>query len=147
MDHAAIRERVFAFYDGELAGDARQEVEAHLQGCPECRAMVERWTATAGVFFKKPQPDTSEFFVQRVMDRIETQQRPRPALRWRVELRWLVPALGLTAMLFVVMQPAQQPVSVEMLLLGDTGGATSWVLSNGAPTADEMLGLAMEGRQ
>ncbi len=147
MDHAAMKDKVFALYDGELGQEARQEVEAHLKGCLECRAMYERWRTTARAFFKEPRPVPSEFFVQRVMDRIELWERPLPAPGPYARLRWLVPALGLAAVLFAMMRPAQtqQPVSVEMLLLEGTPGPASWVLSNATPNTDQMLGFAMEG--
>ena len=147
MDHhEVLKEKVFALYDGELAGDARQEAEAHLKSCSECRAMVERWMTTATVFFKESRPMASEFFVQCVMDRIKLLERPRrmvwPALEWR----WLVPAFGVAAgVLFLILQLRQQPLSIETLLLGDTQGPTASVLSNKTPTADELLGFVMEG--
>ena len=148
MNHAAMKEKVFALYDGELDPSARQEVEAHCGECLECRAMQQHWKAAAGVFFREPPPLSSEFFVQRVMDRIELWERPLPAARRNAPLRWLVPALGLAAGLFVLLlwpMQAQQPVSVEMLLLEGTPGPTSWVLSNETPTADQMLGFTLEG--
>ena len=146
MNHTVMKEKVFALYDGELVGDARREVETHLQGCPECRALYARWTAAAKVVFKEqPNPETSEFLVRQVMDRIETWERPRPVLRRQGYLRWLVPVLGVTAMLFAVIRPPQQPVSVEALLLEDTSSPASWVLSNTTPTADEIFSFTMEG--
>src|SRR5258705_1994730 len=33
--------KVFPYVDGELAEPVREEVEAHLLGCPACRRMVE----------------------------------------------------------------------------------------------------------
>ena len=139
MNHSGMKEKVYALCDGELKREARQEAETHLKDCPECSAMVERWKATAGLFFQKPQPAPSEFFVQRVMDRIEMWERPLPAPRRSASLRWLVPALGLAAVLFAVMRPVQMqpPVSVEMLLLEEG--------TPGPVSADQMLRFAMEG--
>ena len=37
MEHNAIKEQLFAFYDGELSPAVRQEVESHLSICEECR--------------------------------------------------------------------------------------------------------------
>ncbi len=148
MNHAAMKEKVFALYDGELDPGARQDVEAHLGGCLECRAMHERWKRAAGVFFREPPPLSSEFFVQRLMDRIELSERPLPVIRWAASLRWLVPALGLAAALCAFLLwpiQARQPVSVEMLLLEGTPGPASWVLSDKRPTADQILGFTLEG--
>ncbi len=147
MDHAVLKEKVFALYDGELSGEERQQVGAHLQECAECRGRVERWTAVAKVFFKEPRPLASEFFVQRVMDRIGLLNRPRPALQWNIAWRWLVPALGATAALLLMLnQPAQRAVSIETLLLGNTEEPVSWMLlSDQKPTKEEVLGFALEG--
>ena len=147
MNHAAMKEKVFALYDGELDQNSRREVETHLGECPDCRSLFECWKTAAGVFFQEPRPLVSEFFVQRVMDKIEAWERPLPATRRNASLRWLVPALGLAAMLFAILRPMQmqQPVSVEGLLLEGIPGPTSWVLSNRTLTTDQMLGFAMEG--
>ena len=148
MNHAAMKEKVCALYDGELDPSACQEVEAHCGGCLECRAMHERWKRAAGVFFQEPPRLSSEFFVQRVMDRIELWERPLSVSRRTVSLRWLVPALGLAAALCVLLLwpvQARQPVSVEMLLLEGTPGPAAWVLSNKTPTADQILGFTLEG--
>ncbi len=144
MNHALMKEKVFALYDGECADDARREVEIHIEGCSECRAMMERWKATAPVFFKEPRPLESEFFVHRVMERIEIETQPRPVFRRKIYVRWLIPALGLVAALLLIVPSVQQPVSVETLLFEGNPSAASWVLSNKTPTTDEMLGFAME---
>ena len=36
-DHDVLQRQLFALYDGELTGSARQEMEDHLAGCPACR--------------------------------------------------------------------------------------------------------------
>lgn len=41
-------EQLSAYYDGELASDERQTVEAHLAGCPDCQAAVRRWQQISG---------------------------------------------------------------------------------------------------
>ncbi len=147
-NHAAMKENLYALYDGELVGAARREVELHLKGCLECRAVYARWEAAAEILFREPRALGSEFFVQRVMDRIEAVERKaRPSLPWVVSLRWLVPAVGLAAaLLFVIGRPHPAPVSIESLLLEDAGRPVSWVLSNEAPTEDDLLGFAMEGK-
>ena len=146
MNHTVMKEKIFALYDGELTGEARKEAEAHLKECSECGTMVEGWTAAAKTFFKEPKPMESEFFVRRVMDRIESSVKPRPAFRRNIYLRWLVPALGVAAVLFAIGQPVRRSVSIEALLLEEIPRPASWVLSHARPTADEMLEFAMEER-
>ncbi len=147
MDHAAIREQVFALYDGELAGPARQEAEDHCRQCAECRALYGRWAAMAKTLFRNPQVVPSEFFVQRVMDRVELLERSRQVvLRPAMEWRWFVPALGMAAVaLCLVLQPQRRPVSLEGLLFIEVPSPSSWVLSNDTPTAEDILKLAMGG--
>ena len=144
MNHALMKEKAFALYDGECAEDARREVEIHIEGCSECRAMMERWKATARVFFKEPKPLESEFFVHRVMERIEIESRPRLDFWRKAYIPWLVPMLGLAAALFFIVPSGQQPVSVETLLFEGNSSVASWVLSNKTPTTDDVLLFAME---
>ena len=134
MDHTTIQERLFALYDGELAGEDRRAVEDHVLGCAECRALIARWKQVAGALFPSPHVATSEAFVERVMQRIATPKPPRVRLPRRPrEFGWLIPAMGLAAMLLALFsRPMQQVVSVESLLLGEN------------PSGDDVLNLLME---
>ncbi len=128
-DHAHIKEKIFALYDGELVGEARLEAETHLKECAECQALFEGWSKTAKTLFREPQPLESEFFVRRVMEQVDRLNAPAPPpMRRRYYLRWLVPAISLATLFLVMRQPIQQPVSVETLL----------------PTMDEVLDFGME---
>ena len=142
-DHAQMKEKLFALYDGELEGPAKVEAEGHLNECAQCRTLFEGWSKTAKMLFPEPEPLESEFFVRRVMERVNALDALRPVSR-KHYLRWLVPALGLATLFLVLRQPVQEPLSVEMLLLSDVSGPASWVFSNAKPTADEILGFAME---
>lgn len=56
-----------ACQDGELSPATKREVEAHLRGCPACRA---EWRGLQGVVAKLralPAPDVDPFFPARVM--------------------------------------------------------------------------------
>ncbi len=148
MDHRLIQEQLFAFYDGELIGLARRAVEAHLLDCADCRTVVSQWTQVTRVAFQAPAVSASEVFVQRVMQRIET---PRPQSlrlsRWFFNSRWLIPAMGLAAMVIVMISgPLRQTVSIESLLLSDgrEPAALQRVLSGESPSGDDILGLLME---
>ncbi len=146
MDHKTMKEKLFTLVDGEWDSAARKEVEAHLSGCPECRQFTEQWARTAGVFFKVPKPEPSEFFVRQVMARIDALTTPKPvvALRSNLHLRWLIPVAGLAFLFLVILRPAPPAVSMDTLLLQDASNGSSWVFSNNAPTADETLQLVME---
>ena len=144
MDHNAIKEQLFAWYDGELDPDARQTVEAHLAVCQECREVSQRWTKTAQVFFKAQKPAVaSEFFVRTVMNRIHELESPRPARNWRISLPWLVPAVGFAFLFFLAVFPSPQTISIDTLFFQETSGHLSWALSNNAPNTDETLQFVM----
>ncbi len=54
MNHQMMRDQLFVWHDGELAGAARHDVEAHLAGCAECRRIVTEWQQEANAFFPAP---------------------------------------------------------------------------------------------
>ena len=149
MEHSAIKEQLFAFYDGELGPAIRQDVESHLSICQECRELYQNWAKTAKVLFPVPKPQHSEFFVHQVMERIYGIEAPQKQLKVRFglfprPLVWLVPAFGLAVALLSVMPPLPQEVPMD-LLLQSTSSRSSWAFSNHTPTADETLQLVMEG--
>ena len=148
MKHEAMKERILALYDGELAGDARREAENHLSGCAECRRSYEQWQQMAKGLFRDPQVQPSELFVSRVMERINALERPRHAVPWTIRLRWAVPAMALASLLLLVLGSAQSSVSIEALLLADAreSGVTQLVLASRQPAADEVNGSIMEAQ-
>ena len=71
MDCRETQALLTAFHDGELPAADRARVEAHLRGCPECRARqadLARADQAAGV--PDPGPAYWDRFNARVMDRI-----------------------------------------------------------------------------
>ena len=148
MDHHTMQNQLFALYDGELSGEARRLAEAHALDCAECRALLSQRKRVAGTLFRSPEVSTSEGFVEGVMQRIAMPPPRRARLpRWILEGSWLVPAVGLAAMLLIMIQgPLQQTVSIESLLLSDgrEPAAVQEVLSGERPSADDVLGLLME---
>ncbi len=41
MEHQKIKELISSFYDEELNGEKKKEVEEHIKQCPECRKELE----------------------------------------------------------------------------------------------------------
>jgi anti-sigma factor RsiW len=150
MDHEEFKKDLFALYDGELSDTERREVIAHIEDCPECRQAYTHWERIAKTFLRSLRPETSEAFVQRVMERIKIAEDSR-RLRWRpAAIRWLSPALGLgtAALLFFISLPHQGPVlSTEGLLLanGHEEHTSEWVFRREAPQADDLLAMVLEG--
>ncbi len=148
MDHKAIQDQLFALYDGELHGEARRAVEGHVLDCAECRTLIVRWKRVAGTCFQSPNVSISDAFVERVMQRIPTPPpQPFRLPSWLLKGGWLVPAVGLAMMVFIVVRgPLRQSVSLESLLLSDgrEPAAMQQVLTGEHPSADDVLGLLME---
>ena len=47
MKHEEIKEKLFAFYDGELPGAEQEEITVHLRSCLACRQSYEQWKQIA----------------------------------------------------------------------------------------------------
>lgn len=151
QNHDHIRQRVFAYDDGELPEAERPAVLAHLEGCSDCRTASRRWATLAGALLRTPPPTPSDAFVRRVMARVEVERRERLSVWavWEGAWRWLVPALGVgvAALALVVTTPrSDASVSTDALLLaGSTGsGAFEAMMQQDNPDTEEVLGLAME---
>ncbi|MEK7287562.1 MAG: zf-HC2 domain-containing protein [Elusimicrobiota bacterium] len=88
MNHEELKEALFTFHDGELAGKERQEVETHLVTCSDCRLALERWKKISGVLLRPAKIAPSEEFVSRVMRRIEEERPAVLGLRDALEGLW-----------------------------------------------------------
>jgi predicted anti-sigma-YlaC factor YlaD len=152
-NHEQIRQRVFASLDGELPEAEIRTIQTHLEGCSDCRAAAARWATLARVFFRPltPPPSSSDFFVRRVMARVEAERREHLSV-WEGAWRWLVPALGVgvAALALVVTTPRDQsslsPVSIDELLLASRtdNGAFNEMMQQDIPDTEAVLGLALE---
>jgi anti-sigma factor RsiW len=143
MTHNEIQQNLEAFYDGDLAGEQRREVERHLAGCSACAGEVERLrTISRAVFRPVPVPNT-DFFVSRVMAGIREIGPVEAGGFWR----W--PALALLAMaLFLIMtapseriSPDRRAPSTRTVLLADAGPAAQMSPSE---ELDSLLDLTSE---
>jgi len=145
MSHIA-REKLYAFYDGELPERERRQVETHLSGCAECRRVCEEWKKIAGAIFRPVAVQTSEAFVQRVMESLP-EEEALPS-RSRITFRWLAPAFSLAAagLALILAWPGGNEVSAEALILANGQDETPALLAFApqAPGPDELLGLALE---
>lgn len=71
------RESLSAFLDEALGPDERREIEAHLEGCPECRRELERLRQTVALLHRVEPARAPVGFV----DRVTEAARPRPWYR------------------------------------------------------------------
>jgi anti-sigma factor RsiW len=77
--HVVLREHLEGYLAGNLHEAARQEVEAHLAGCPECREQSHAMLSSSRELrLLRPVPDlelepTAGFYA-RVMDRVDRER-------------------------------------------------------------------------
>jgi anti-sigma factor RsiW len=101
-----VQEDLTALLDGALPASRQAEVEAHLAGCPACRAERDRLSRALAALSELPAPPApAPGFEQRFYARL-AREAPRrrtllDGLRAR-PLRWLAPAAGVAAALAVV---------------------------------------------
>lgn len=147
MRHEEFEEALYSFYDRELSGQKRLELEEHLKACAECSRRLEHWSKIAQAFFAPEKLDVSEGFARRVMQRIgrlEPAGQGAPAF-----YRWLFPAFGLglaVFLFFAILPETAEWVSAEDLLLvdGTEAAASELAFLPSAPGQDEILGYALE---
>jgi anti-sigma factor RsiW len=152
QNHEQIRQRIFAYLDGELSEAEYRTIQTHLEGCPDCRAATARWATLARTFFRPltPPPSSSDLFVRRVMAKVEAERSERLSV-WEGAWRWLVPALGVgvAALALVVTTPRDKsspPVSIDALLLASRAdnGAFNEMMQQDSPDTETVLSLALE---
>jgi anti-sigma factor RsiW len=115
-----------ALLDGALEPARRDEVEAHLAGCPGCRAERDR---LAGVLARlgtlPPPPEPSPYFNARLAARLAAEPAPAAGLLgrlgpWRWRLALPAAALGAAAVVSLVTarhQRAEERAAAQQLEL------------------------------
>lgn len=104
MEHNICRENLSAYYDGELPPQERAALEAHLAGCPECRAELAQLGAVSKMVKTHGLEPVPTALKEAVLG------APRPAPR-----PWLKPVLALStaaAGVLVVMNLTKTPDEV-----------------------------------
>jgi anti-sigma factor RsiW len=115
-----LRAELTAYLDGALAPARRAEVEAHLLGCPSCRAELDRLAlAFAALAALPPPPAPTPAFEQRFYARLARERSQPRSLGERLRaVRWahLAPlAAGVaTAMVAVVAVSHHRSERLEM---------------------------------
>ena len=98
-----IQRRLSAYQDGEIAGEERERIAAHLEGCPACRSahaeLEQAWQSLETI----PEIQASPGFEQRLFERINAVPEPRawwrfPWVSWVDQWR-LAPAMAAVLLL------------------------------------------------
>jgi anti-sigma factor RsiW len=95
MNCRRVRKRVAAYQDGEIGGEERDRISAHLDGCPSCRrsyAELERvWQELGSI----PEIEVSGGFERRLLSRIHAAPAPRSRRRFPSVFEWFTaPAMA-----------------------------------------------------
>lgn len=70
MNHEAVQERLSSYLDGDLSPEERAEVQAHLDGCDECREELELLKVTLDALHDLPVLAAPDGFADAVLERI-----------------------------------------------------------------------------
>lgn len=135
MNHENIKEKLLAFYDQELPEIERQEIKGHLVSCQECAETLKRWEAVSRAIGKIKLDSDPDFFVRRVMNKIEDLERPAvPELRRSFMPKWAMPVLGYGlafGLMFLAIAYREQPAwSTEGVLMADLPQESQMLLSD-----------------
>ena len=106
MNCARIDERLIPYLDGQLAGNERREMEAHLAACTACRRRADEFRAVTGLLDELPVIEPSPVFDARVRARVAA----APRVNWWA---WLTPsprvAFAATFLLMLTLWTASRP--------------------------------------
>lgn len=123
MDHNTCRDNLSAYLDGELPQREKALLEAHLAGCPDCRAVLGQLGAVSGLLKKHVMEPVPLSLKREVLSGPKKAARP-----------WLKPVLAFStaaAGLFVVMnltRTSQESLAPD-LFSARGGGNMSAMLS------------------
>ena len=141
---------LMAYYDGELGGRRRREVEAHLAECEACRAQLDELAGLSALLMNAPEPadltppDRFVAQVQLQLPRQPVEAGCRPRV---VELGWNLAPLGLFAVWAFLQAVAIVSEVVEVALEQGWGGeALRSVLSASVTTPEWVAEISAANR-
>lgn len=149
MDHENAEEKLSAFHDSELSVEERRKISEHLKTCADCRGRLNWLERMSAVMSQMQIPESSERFVNGVMDRLARLEEPvlGSARRSRPFFRWLLPAIGYAIALllvFVAITYREPVVNAETVLLAGTSQDAQWIFSSEVPDVNKLLVLKEE---
>lgn len=144
-NHDDIQEKLLSLMDPELNPSEKAELLAHLQVCAECRDFSARWEATRAPFSKVKNPQPSEDFVLKVMQKIEDWEEPAPAKNYFSWDNWAIPAMGYAvaiALMVIVLNQPSYAENTESVLLASVSPVEQKLLSS--ETTDSLILPSLE---
>jgi hypothetical protein len=127
------RERIGALVLGQLEPDERAATEAHLDGCPECRAEADALTPVKAMLSRAdpdrlaPTPTPPADLGDRIARRIAAERRTarRRRVRWGFGLGAAAAAAAAMTILAISLLGSSQGAPVEMVAFKDVPKGTS----------------------
>lgn len=71
MNECQHASKVMAYYDGEIVGQARTDIERHLDECAACRADLERLAALSSILGEAPAPQMPQAALDRLHQSVQ----------------------------------------------------------------------------
>jgi anti-sigma factor RsiW len=99
-----IQKRLAAYQDGEIGGEERERISAHLEGCPACRSAYAELEQAWQRLEKIPEIQASAGFERRLFERINAVPEPRSwrSFPWVSWIYRVYPAPAMAAVLLLV---------------------------------------------
>lgn len=95
MNCHRIPKRLSAYQDGEIAGEERKRIAAHLEGCPACRSAYAELEQVWQSLEKIPNVEASLDFNRRLSVRVNAFSEPRSRWRFPSLFQWFpTPAMA-----------------------------------------------------
>lgn len=140
MNHNQIKDALLEFYDGELTAAKATEIRSHLASCSECQAVLDEWKVTSAALFRSPLPPVeSEFFVTRVMSRLNEAAQPSRVEAWSAFWKLGFAAAGLSLMLWGFLPGnGSTPTTLDTVLMADGSSSVPGSL-------DDFVSYTLEG--
>lgn len=144
MKHEQVREMISAYFDHELSGDLKNNVDQHLGECSECRHILEEYRSVSHTIKHLEGHPLPAGFSHQVLRAIRNQEEESES--WvpaEVFARKWVAALSMIVVIFFIatlFTEPENPVIIESYLTSDLNGSSSSVLLQQEPlTKDDIL--------
>lgn len=142
MDHNALKEKLFLYLDEETSADEKREISFHLNGCSECRQILDRLKQMKTAL-TKTELEPSGTFVYKVMGRLAPQEAAAVPFELPGFLKWLLPTAGYALAIILMVNAIasrQTPVNTETILLTDVPSKAQWSFSDQSPEINNLMG-------
>ena len=116
---------LYEYLEGGLDAPRRDEIDAHLAACPDCRAAVEERRLIHHASFGFPNVDVPADFARRVMARVAAGRSS--VLGWLAAIVGSISAVFLTFLAYVLLT-GQSLIGVLTSVLGTLGKGTQVTL-------------------